>query len=111
MQQRLQDTKRVILDGSGNGTVTFGPGRPNEKWTVNRISVQCSAAVKEAQAKVYRGTVGPGTLLTGTVTGSTGDTDDGLTEILWSGETVSVQWTGGDAGATATATYWGNIDV
>lgn len=111
MAQRLQDTKRVVLDASGTGTVTFGPGRPNEKWTVTRIGVQVSTNVLESQAKIYRGTVGVGSYISGTVSGSTGDNDDGLEEALWSGENLSVQWTGGDVGATATVTYWGTIDI
>lgn len=111
MEQRLQDTKRVTLNGTGTGTVSFGPGRPNEKWTVTRIGVQVSSAVLEAQAKIYRGTVGVGSFISGSVSGSTGDTDDSLNETLWSGETLSVQWTGGDAGAVATVTYWGTINV
>lgn len=109
--QRLQDTKRVVLDAAGAGTVSFGPGRPNEKWTVTRIGVQVSSNTLEAQAKIYRGTVGVGSYISGSISGSTGDTDDGLEETLWSGETLSVRWTGGDVGATATVTYWGNIDV
>ena len=111
MGQRLQDTKRVVLDSNGVGTVSFGPARPREKWTVQRVAVQVSSGTLEAQAKLYRGTVGVGSYISGTVTGSTGDTDDALSEVLWSGETLSVQWTGGDAGATATVTYWGEIDV
>lgn len=111
MQARLQDSKRAILDGSGNGTVSFGPGRPNERWTIQRVSCSVSTNTKEAQFKVYRGTAGVGSFVTGSVTGSTGDTDDGLNESLWSGETLSAQWTGGDVGAQAVVTYWGTIDV
>lgn len=111
MQLRLQDTKRVVLDGSGNGSVTFGPGRPNEVWTVNRISTGVSTAVKEAQFKVFRGSVGPGSYITGSISGSTGDTDDGLNETLHASEYLTAQWIGGDVGSAATVTYWGNVDV
>jgi hypothetical protein len=111
VSQRLQNTQRVTLNASGSGTVSFGPARPREKWIVKRVAVQVSSTTLEAQAKIYRGTVGVGSYISGTVTGSTGDTDDGLSEVLWSGETLSVQWTGGDVGATATVTYWGDIDV
>lgn len=111
MQIPLLDTKRVTLNGSGTGTVTFGPSRPGEKWTVNRTSVLVSTQVLEAQAKTYRGSVGPGSFISGTVSGSTGDTDDGLNEVLWSGQYLTVQWTGGDANAVATVTYGGTIDI
>jgi len=111
MRQRLQDTKRITLDGSGNASVIFGPGRPNELWTVNRVSCGVSTKVLEAQFKLYRGNVGPGSFISGSVSGSTGDTDDGLNEVLNAGEYLTAQWTGGDVGATATVTYWGDIDV
>lgn len=111
MQQRLQDSKRVTLGAGGVGTITFGPGRPGEVWTVNRISCQVSTQILEAQFKVYRGSVGIASFITGSVSGSTGDTDDGINERLNAGEYLSVQWTGGDVGATATVTYWGDIDV
>lgn len=111
MQQRLQNTAQVVLDSNGSGTISFGPARPNERWLVTRVGVQVSTQVNEAQAKLYRGSVGVGTYISGSVSGSTGDTDDSLNESLFSGETLCVQWTGGDAGATATLTYWGTIDV
>lgn len=111
MQQRLQDTKRITLDASGNGSVIFGPGRPNELWTVNRVSTGVSTQVREAQFKVFRGSIGPGSYISGSISGSTGDTDDGINEVLNAGEYLTAQWIGGDVGATATVTYWGNIDV
>lgn len=110
-QQRLQDTRRIVLNASGTGTVSFGPGRPNEKWTVSRVHVECSTHTLESQATLYRGTVGVGSAISSTISGSTGDTDPDLDETLWSGETLSIQWTGGDVGATATVAYWGVIDV
>lgn len=110
MEQRLQDTKRVTINAAGVGTIPFGPGRPNEKWTVTRVGVQVSTNVLEAQAKLYRGTVSPGSYISGTISGSTGSTDDALNETLWSGETLTVQWTGADVGSIATVTYWGTIN-
>ncbi len=111
MDARLQDTARVTLNASGVGTIRFGPGRPREKWTVTRVSCQASSNTKEAQFKLYRGSVGPGTFISGSVSGSTGDTDDTLREALNSGEYLTGQWTGGDVGAVATVTYWGNIGL
>lgn len=111
MQVRLQDSKRVILAAGGVGTVTFGPGRPGEVWTVNRVSCQVGTTVLESQFKLYRGSVGVASYISGTISGSTGDTDDGINEALNAGEYLSAQWTGGDVGATATVTYWGTIDV
>lgn len=109
MSARLQDTKRTTLDVTGAGNLTFGPGRPGERWIVERISVSVSTNTNEAACYIRRGLNGP--LITATISGSSGDTDDGLNESLWSGETIAVQWQGGDSGAIATATVWGTIDV
>ena len=111
MDARLQDTARVTLNASGVGTIRFGPGRPREHWTITRVSCQVSTKVLEAEFKVYRGSIGPGTFISGSVSGSTGDSDDGLKEGLNAGEYLSAQWTGGDVGAIATLTYWGNIVI
>lgn len=106
---RLADTASVTLDGSGNGSVRFGPNHPRQAWRVNSISVQVATNTKEATAQVYRGNVSPGSRISGTVSGSTGDTDPDLNEHLWPGEYITVSWTGGDANTKATATYSGVI--
>lgn len=110
MGARLQDVKRVTLDSNGYGIIRFGPGRPREIWTVQRVTCQVSSNTKEAQFKLYRGNVSSA-FLSGSVSGSTGDTDDGLNEMLNAGEFLTGEWSGGDAAATATLTYWGNIDI
>ena len=107
---RLVDSARVTLDGSGTGTVRFGPTRPGERWHVTSVSVSVSTNTSTPVAKVYRGNVGPGTFISGTYDGAL-DTDPQLNEQLWPGEYLSVQWTGGDSGATATATYRGTIET
>lgn len=110
-QQRLQDSKRVTLSASGSGTVRFGPDRPNVQWTVTRVSCQVATNTNEAQFRLYRGNAGTSTYISGSVSGSTGDTDDGLSEVLQAGEFLTAEWTGGDVGAQATVTYWGDIVV
>lgn len=110
--QRLQDARQVILDGLGNGSVRIGPDRPNTKWTIERISVSVNNTTFEAQARVYRGTASPSSLISGTISGSTGDTDPDLSEELHTGEFLTVTWTGGTpGGATATAVYFGKLET
>lgn len=111
MKQILQDTRNATVAGTGIATVTFGPQHPRHKYTVQRVSVQCSTNTLESTAQIYRGNVGRGSRISGTVSGSTGDTDPDLSEELWSGQFLTVQWTGADVGATATATFWGEIDT
>lgn len=103
----LRDSARVTLDASGNGQVRLGPGRPNTRWLIKRISVTTSTNTLEPEAKVYRGSVGDAAFVTGTFTGSS-DTDPGVDEELHPGEQLIVRWTGGDVGATATATWYGD---
>jgi hypothetical protein len=106
-ERPLQDSRSVTLDANGYGVVTFGPGRPNTRWLVNRISVQVSSNTNEPTANVYRGTINPGTFITGTYSGSN-DTDSQVSDNpLYPGEYYSVEWVGGDAGATAIVSFGG----
>lgn len=103
----LADSRVVTLDGSGQGTVTFGPGRPNTRWTITRVTVRVSSNVLEPTANIYRGTPNPGSQITGTYSGSN-DTDSEISDNpLFPGEYYTCQWTGGDAGATASISFGG----
>lgn len=104
--RQLHDSAQVVLDASGAGSVRLGPGRHGVSWTIRRVSVQTSTATLVPVAKVYRGGIGDAGFISGTFVGSF-DSDDGLSEELNNGEYLTVAWTGGDAGATATATWSG----
>lgn len=110
--QRLRDSRSVVLDSNGYGTIRYGPDRPNVNYLITSISVNVARTdgnpqVLEAGARVYHGNPSPATFISGTFTGSSGDTDDGRNETLWPGEYLTVEWTGGDAGATAYASFSG----
>lgn len=100
----------VTLDGTGMGAVRFAP--TGEEWDVQNISVKCSTAVNEATAQVYIGQIGQLYRHSGTYAGSTGDNNN-LEQVihLTDGQPLFVVWTGGDAGATATATLSGQKTV
>ncbi len=108
--RQLHDSARVTLDASGAGSVRFGPGRHGVRWTIRRITVQTSTSALVPRAKVYRGEIGDAAFITGTFVGSF-DVDDGLDEQLDAGEYLTVAWTGGDAGAVATATWSGDEET
>lgn len=108
--RQLHDSARVVLDGTGAGSVRLGPGRHGVRWTIRRITVQTSTATLVPLAKVYRGGIGSASFVSGTFVGSF-DVDDGLDEQLDNGEYLTVAWTGGDAGATATATWSGDEET
>lgn len=102
----LWDSRAVVLNGAGYGTVQFGPDRPNTRWVITRVSVNVSTNTVEPEARIYRSRVSPGLMLSGTFSGSN-DTDDGLSETVFPGDFLIVEWTGGDPGATATAAFFG----
>lgn len=107
----LRDTRSVTLDGSGNGSVTFGPNR--SPWLIRLVSVKVSSNTNEPTASIYRGTVNPGTLITATYSGAQ-DTDSDVNDNrLNVGEFYTCQWTGGDAGAVAVVAFagWEGDDV
>lgn len=103
----LNLAQSVMLDGAGDGSTAF---RANgETWTIDFTSVACSPRTIEARAYVYKNYIGDAYLLDNTLTGSTGDTTD-TTYLLTDGESLIVVWTGGNPGATATATIRGSAD-
>lgn len=103
----LSDSRTVTLSTSGIGEVTFGPQRPNTRWVIQRITVATSTNRREPIARIYKGTINNGTLITSTYSGSN-DTDDSVNNgSLWPGEYFTCQWTRGDSGAIAIVTYAG----
>ena len=104
--RRLQDFRRVVLDASGRGQVSFGPQRSGTWWTIARVAVSVSTNTLEPTASIYRSVIEPSRLISSTFTGSR-DADDGLNEDVYPGDQLIVQWTGGDVGATATVSFSG----
>lgn len=101
---------QVVLDSTGGGALRFAPA--GEEWDVQNLSVRASSAVKEATADVYIGQVGSIYRHSGTYAGSSGDNNTLETPIhLQDGSPIFVVWTGGDVGATATATVSGQKSV
>lgn len=108
--RQLHDSARVVLDASGAGSVRLGPSRHGVRWVVRRVTVQTSTATLVPTAKIFRGGIGDAAFISGTFVGSF-DADDGLNEQLEAGEYLTVAWSGGDAGATATATWSGDEET
>lgn len=94
----------ATLSAAGTAMVSFQA--TDKKLEINNISVICSSNVKESIANVYKGQVGTLYRISGSYAGSTGDSNND-TVYLNQGETVYIVWTGGDVGATATATISG----
>lgn len=101
-------SQSVTLNGSGNGQVRFQA--TDKKLEINNLSVLVSSATNESIATVYKNNVGSQYRLSGSYAGSTGDSNND-TVYLNQGESLYVVWTGGDPGATATATISGFASV
>jgi hypothetical protein len=103
----LQDSRNVDLDSTGVGSVTFGPDRPNTRWVITRISVSTATNKREPIARIYKGTINDGTLITSTYSGSH-DTDNAIPDgQLWPGEYFTCLWTRGDSNINAIVTFSG----
>jgi len=111
-QQPLNENGSVTLDGSGNGTLQMKPWGGGVTWQPATVSVKASSNVSEASAKVY---VGPSAtdpyFVDGTLSGSTGDSTGRVAgfPVDTHGNSLWVVWSGGDAGATATAQLNGTL--
>lgn len=109
----LTETLQVTLDGSGNGTVQFRPR--GETWYPDVISVKVATNTSEAQCRVYAGPAATDAyFIDGTQSGSTGDSTDRLSGYQISAHQtpyVFAVWSGGDAGAVATAILSGSKDT
>lgn len=100
----IRDVRSVVLDGAGNGTVQFGPGRPNTRWIITGVSVKTSTNTLEARGDLFRG----GELVSSTFTASSGDSDNELPAYpIWPGEVYRFTWSGGDPGARAELAFRG----
>jgi hypothetical protein len=93
-----------VLDSSGNGFVSFQPNGKNVR--ISTLFVRVATSTKQAQALLYKGQISSSNLINNTNSGSTGAPAWGNIDLL-DGETLYIQWTGGDVGATATATVSG----
>ena|ERR1700761_4645047 len=97
----------VTLDANGQGTVTLGPAKPNERWEIQSVAVSVSSNTNEPMAKCYRDIVSQTALIGGTYSGSF-DYDSAFNYTVFPGRKLVVQWTGGDIGATASVRISGN---
>lgn len=99
----------VILTASGNGTTTIGPRNAGEQWVVTAIGTRVSTNVLEPTFRYYTGTNIPANFQGGSFSGSQ-DADSSMNPLTLrtngggDGSFLTLEWTGGDSGARATAT-------
>jgi len=94
----------VVLDGSGGGAVSFQATGSNVR--LSNITFAVNSVTAQAACVIYKGQIATGNRVFNSNSGSTGGNAQGNVD-LFDGETCYVVWTGGDPGATATATFTG----
>jgi len=108
---QLNELQAITLDGSGNGQAQLGPTAAGEVWPAGYVvGVHCATNVAEAIARGWAGGGPPAGFLGATTWGSTGDTNADTPELK-AGQSVTVQWAGGDPGTVAYLTVTGSRQV
>lgn len=106
MSTPVQTGGVVTLDPTGAGTVTLGPIRSGERWTVTRYTTAGSSAAEPA-LEVHRGSAG----LVDTTPHGNSDVSEVTADLsLWAGESLAFKYTGGTPGATMTVYLEGTAD-
>jgi hypothetical protein len=107
-QGLVRRRKSVVLDGNGNGSVSFGVDwSSNHKWVVSDIIVATSQA--STQAPYPTATAYLGGQQVGVSEGATwtGNQDIMRGQVEMTADDLTVQFTGGLAGSVATAVLEG----
>lgn len=106
----LQESASVVLDGSGNGKVTIGPVNQFQVWNVTNEACTATSNVNEPQFRLFLSNgLSAGSFLGGSNQGSNDSASIDIT--LYPGMKLTGQWTGGDAGSTATLALQGTVTV
>jgi hypothetical protein len=101
----------VTLNGSGNGTVSVGPNVPGVIWFPSTAAVSTSTGTNVPLAFLYQGiSASASSLISATYTGSA-DSTDLPSQPMYSGTQLICKWTGGDAGAVATLSVFGTMQI
>jgi hypothetical protein len=105
----LNESASAVLDGSGNGRVTLGPGNASQQWAPTNAACSVTSNTSEPIFVLYNGSASNANRIGGTYTGSNDNTDiSGVT--LYPGSVFTGVWSGGDPGATATLSLQGAVN-
>lgn len=100
----LTTSGRATFDPAGRAEVVLGPVPPRGVWLISRLTVSATGPSDPMPAAyVYEGDENPANLLDATWTGTQDVSDFGTPHQLDEAEYLTVVWTGGTAGETATA--------
>lgn len=109
----LSESRTIVLNGSGNGSISISPRSAREIWHPENIHVAVSTNINEAQCNIYVGDSAiQSNFRDGTFSGSSGDSSDRINaDVVKVGSHIFAVFTGGDAGAIASAIVTGTKDV
>lgn len=105
----LDDAVSTTLDANGNGTVVIGPTRARQIWMVYNAACVVDSNDNEPEFRLYTGLVATPNQVAGTFSGS--NDSMGLSVKLGRGNKLSGRWIGGDPGATATLSVYGEVQI
>lgn len=91
------------LDSSGNGSVNLGPTSTRTYWDVTTVAVQGTSVNPIPTASVFLGSTNLGSTWSGTLD------SDNVDVRVWPGQQLTVKWSGGTPGASATAYAYGTV--
>lgn len=112
MDQLLDEQASVVLDASGNGTVTL-QADSFRVWNVTSINVRTSQGITQTpvpQCTVYLGDRSPGQIVAQTWMGNRA-TAGGTPLILQPSTLLIVEWTNGVAATRATVSLNGTMSM
>lgn len=102
----LNESDSVLLDASGNGAITMGPGSAWERWEVERTSVNVSVGQPVPVCYILRGYSSDlRNVIDGTYTASL-DTST-VAFMVAAGEKVTASFQGGSPGSVASVVFAG----
>ena len=105
MQAPLNDSASTVLNGSGAGSVTYGPQVPGVIFEVATVATITTSTVNVPTFLAYQGPASQNNFLGGTYDGNNDSSEVAVT--LYNGQVLTGIWTGGDSGATATMSVFG----
>jgi hypothetical protein len=103
--QKINESAQAVLTAAGYGLARLGPGRAGLTWHVSSAAVRIVGATSVPEVHLYLGEPSPGNELTNSYSGANNSTD--LDVILASGQYLTAEWIGGDPGARATLSIYG----
>lgn len=103
----LNTADKVIIDGSGNGTVKLGPIIA-QTWNLANAAIRIPGAIKIPQCRIYMGaTATDDNLIDATYSGALNATSLVSAFPLTQGKFIFAVWAGADVGATAWLSIYG----